>query len=67
MSLNQGASTRSPWIRTFLVSDGCLQDIHLALRCQGSRFSPDELLERATGEPLATRAFEAHLRGRYLD
>lgn len=33
----------------------------------GSRFSTDELLLRATGAPLGTGAFKAHLHARYLD
>jgi carboxypeptidase Taq len=33
----------------------------------GSRYSPAELIERATGRPLGTEAFAAHLRARYLD
>ncbi len=32
----------------------------------GSRYSSDELLQRATGTPLGTAAFKAHLRARYL-
>lgn len=32
----------------------------------GCRFSTDELLQRATGAPLGTTAFKAHLRARYL-
>ena len=32
----------------------------------GSLLSPAELIERATGAPLSTRVFEAHLRQRYL-
>ena len=32
----------------------------------GSRFETNELLRRATGEPLGTAAFEAHLASRYL-
>ena len=34
---------------------------------QGSLLSTAELVERATGAPLGTAAFEAHLRQRYLD
>jgi carboxypeptidase Taq len=33
---------------------------------QGSRYSADELLVRATGKPLDAAVFEAHLRRRYL-
>ena len=33
---------------------------------QGSRFSSEELLVRATGKPLDPRVFETHLRRRYL-
>ena len=33
---------------------------------QGSRFSSEELLVRATGKPLDPKIFEAHLRRRYL-
>jgi carboxypeptidase Taq len=33
----------------------------------GSRFERDELLCRATGQPLEVTAFEEHLRARYLD
>ena len=33
---------------------------------QASFYSTPELLERATGEPLNARHFEAHLRRRYL-
>jgi carboxypeptidase Taq len=32
-----------------------------------SRYSTAETIERATGEPLSTAAFETHLRARYLD
>jgi carboxypeptidase Taq len=32
----------------------------------GSRFETNELLRRATGAPLGTAAFEAHLAARYL-
>ena len=32
----------------------------------GSRYSSDELLQRTTGAPLGTMAFQAHLRARYL-
>lgn len=32
----------------------------------GSRFDTNELVQRATGEPLGTEAFEAHLASRYL-
>ncbi|HEV2335131.1 MAG TPA: carboxypeptidase M32 [Stellaceae bacterium] len=34
---------------------------------QGSLLSTAELVERATGAPLGTAAFERHLRGRYLE
>ncbi len=34
---------------------------------QGSRFSSEELLVRATGKPLDPTIFEAHLRRRYLE
>ncbi len=33
---------------------------------QGSLHSPDELIEKATGAPLSTEAFKAHLKQRYL-
>ncbi|MGI9371067.1 MAG: carboxypeptidase M32 [Hyphomicrobiales bacterium] len=33
---------------------------------QGSLLSPDELIEKATGAPLSTQAFKAHLKQRYL-
>ena len=32
----------------------------------GSLLEPDDLLRRATGAPLGTEVFEAHLRARYL-
>ncbi len=32
----------------------------------GSRYTADEILERATGEPLGVQAFESHIRARYL-
>jgi len=32
----------------------------------GSRYTTNELVERATGQPLGTAAFEAHLAARYL-
>ena len=34
---------------------------------QGSRYSSRELLLRATGSPLSSAAFKAHLQRRYLD
>ncbi len=34
---------------------------------QGCRFEPAELVERASGEPLGTRAFREHLERRYLE
>jgi carboxypeptidase Taq len=37
-----------------------------AVHGQASRFSSHELIERATGRPLSTDAFKAHLRARYL-
>ena len=33
----------------------------------GSLYPPGELIERATGRPLGTDAFAAHLRARYLE
>jgi carboxypeptidase Taq len=33
---------------------------------QGSLYSPDELLQHATGNPLGTEAFKHHIRERYL-
>jgi carboxypeptidase Taq len=33
----------------------------------GSRYTTDELVERATGRPLDARTYERHLRTRYLD
>ncbi len=42
------------WLREQVHGVGCL-----AL--------PAELIERATGAPLGTEVFEAHLRARYLD
>jgi carboxypeptidase Taq len=33
---------------------------------QGSLYDTDELIERATGAPLGTRAFREHLERRYL-
>jgi carboxypeptidase Taq len=35
--------------------------------CWGSLLLGDELMRRATGEPLNPRHFEAHLRARYLE
>ncbi len=34
---------------------------------QGCRYMPEELMEAATGAPLGTTAFKAHLEARYLD
>ena len=36
------------------------------VHAHGSRYSADELLTRATGAPLSTAAFKAHLQRRYL-
>lgn len=38
-----------------------------AIHGQASRYSSHELIERATGRPLGTDAFKAHLKARYLD
>ncbi len=38
-----------------------------AIHGQASRYSSHELIERATGRPLGTHAFKAHLKVRYLD
>jgi carboxypeptidase Taq len=43
--------------------DGWLRDNVWSL---GSRYETNELVRRATGEPLGTAAFEAHLAERYL-
>ncbi|MDA0229010.1 MAG: carboxypeptidase M32 [Proteobacteria bacterium] len=37
-----------------------------AVHSQASRYSSHELIERATGRPLSTDAFKAHLQARYL-
>ncbi|MEZ5502469.1 MAG: carboxypeptidase M32 [Halioglobus sp.] len=37
------------------------------VRSQGCLYLPDELVERATGQPLGTAAFKASVRARYLD
>jgi len=47
----------------FNALDGWLRDNVWSL---GSRFDTNELVRRATGEPLGTEAFEAHLAARYL-
>ena len=41
--------------------------LRLNVHEQGARYSTGELLERATGRPLDTVAFKAHLKARYLD
>lgn len=47
----------------FAALDGWLRDNVWSM---GSRFDTTELVQRATGEPLGTAAFEAHLASRYL-
>lgn len=37
------------------------------IRSQGCLYTPDELIERATGEPLGTAAYKAAITRRYLD
>ncbi|MDP7642146.1 MAG: carboxypeptidase M32, partial [Alphaproteobacteria bacterium] len=37
-----------------------------AIHSQASRYSSQQLIERATGRPLGSDAFKAHLRARYL-
>lgn len=44
------------------LTDWLRENVHQA----GSRYSTDELLQRATGAPLGTAAFKAHLQARYL-
>ncbi|MBU2091472.1 MAG: carboxypeptidase M32 [Alphaproteobacteria bacterium] len=40
--------------------------LRVNIHAHGSRYSADELLTRATGAPLGTAAFKAHLQRRYL-
>ena len=40
--------------------------LRAAVHSQASRYSSHELIERATGHPLSTEAFKAHLQSRYL-
>lgn len=40
---------------------------HGAIHSHGSRFSANDVIEKATGRPLDAKAFKRHLRRRYLD
>ncbi len=40
--------------------------LRAAVHSQASRYSSHDLIERATGRPLSTEAFKAHLQARYL-
>ncbi len=37
------------------------------IHSQGSRWTTDELMERATGAPLSAHAFLGHVKRRYLE